>query len=274
MECSHHHVVGVEGQLGHPRVGLAGQFDVDAALLRQHDQGALGGVPNQGVVVQHRIGAQGHGHEGGLQVVALSADALDLAIEGIALACDGEAPVGDHQLPRGHLVQGEGSGLVGADGRGGPQGLDRGQALDDGPVLGQLRGAEGEQCGHHRGQAGGNRGHSQGHAHDEQIVDVLSLAQTHQHHQHQRHRGQRGDDDGKSVQLLLQRGLLDGGRVEHTGDMADLGVHARGRDDHLPPSPGDGRVHVGHVDPVAQWDVVATNGVGRLGNRSALARER
>ncbi len=56
--------------------------------------------------------------------------------------------------------------------------------------------------------------------------------------------------------------------------MADLGLHARGRDDHLAAPSGHRRVHVGHVHAVAERDVVARNRVDRLRDGHALAGER
>ena len=56
--------------------------------------------------------------------------------------------------------------------------------------------------------------------------------------------------------------------------MADLGLHARCRHDHLAATSGDGRVHVGHVEAVAERDVVAGNRVDRLQDGHALAGER
>ncbi len=48
---------------------------------------------------------------------------------------------GFDDLDGGHLVHGEGAGLVGVDGRREPQGLDRGQVLDHGVALRQLHAA-------------------------------------------------------------------------------------------------------------------------------------
>ena len=67
-------------------------------------------------------------------------DARDRALDPVAGAGDRVAAAGDRHLDGRHLVEGQGAGLVGVDRRGGPQGLDRAQLLDDGAGLGQLSG--------------------------------------------------------------------------------------------------------------------------------------
>ena len=47
VERRHQLVGGVKRHLGHPRVRLAGRDGVDASLVSQHDQRALGGVADQ-----------------------------------------------------------------------------------------------------------------------------------------------------------------------------------------------------------------------------------
>ena len=61
--------------------------------------------------------------------------------------------------------------------------------------------------------------------------------------------------------------------AEHPGDVADLARHPGGRHHHLASAPRDLRVHVRHVDAVAEWDVLAGHGVQALGHRRALTGE-
>ena len=72
---------------------------------------------------------------------------------------------------------------------------------------------------------------------------------------------------------LRQRGLLLLDAAEHAGDVADLGRHPRRRHHHLSAATGDLRVHVGHVDAVAEGDLVAGDRVDDLRDRCALAGE-
>ncbi len=58
----------------------------------------------------------------------------------------------DTHLGYTHLVGGEGASLVGADDRGAAQGLHRGQASDDGVLLGHTAGTEGQTGGDDSGQ--------------------------------------------------------------------------------------------------------------------------
>ena len=62
--------------------------------------------------------------------------------------------------------------------------------------------------------------------------------------------------------------------AEHPGDLADLGRHPRRRDHHLAAATSHGRVHVRHVDAVAERDLVAGHGVHGLQHGRALARQR
>ena len=81
--------------------------------------------------------------------------------------------------------------------------------------------------------------------------------------EHQRGCGHDRDDDRQLIELLGERRLLLLDTAEHAGDVTDLARHARRRHDDLAASSGDLRVHVRHVDAVAQGDVDA----GRPGRR-------
>lgn len=61
----------------------------------------------------------------------------------------------------GHLVGGQGTGLVGADDGGATQGLDGGQGAHDGVLLGHTAGTEGKASGDDSGQTFRDGGHSQ-----------------------------------------------------------------------------------------------------------------
>ena len=91
----------------------------------------------------------------------------------------------------------------------------------------------------------------------------------------QRQCGRRHDRDqhGQLVELLGERRLLLLDAAQHPRDVADLGRHPGRRDDHLAAPARHGRVHVRHVDAVAERDVVAGTGVDRLRHRRALAGE-
>jgi len=63
----------------------------------------------------------------------------------------------------GHLVGGEGAGLVRAADRGAPQCLHRGQTSHDGILLGHAAGAQCQACGDDSREALRNGSHRQGH---------------------------------------------------------------------------------------------------------------
>ncbi len=201
----------------------------------------------------------------------LTADVADLAGGAVALAGDREAVLaGDHDLASRHLVQGQGAGLVRADGRGRPQGLDRRQALDDRVPPCDLAGTHRQEGGDHRGQTRRDRRDSQGDAGDEQGVEGLAPGQAEQYDEHQRDGGDRGDDLAQAVQLLLQRSLAGLGAGQHVGDVPDLGGHARRCHDQLPAATRDRGVHVRHAGPVPQGDLVPEHRLHGLAHRQAL----
>src|SRR4029453_14744699 len=118
VEGGHELVVGVEGDLGDPWVAGPGLLQVEPALGGQHDQGALGRIPDQAVAVQDRVRAQRHRQQVRVQVNVQPTDVADLPVGRVALARDGEPVLArDGQLPGGHLVEGERAGLVRADHR-------------------------------------------------------------------------------------------------------------------------------------------------------------
>ena len=86
-----------------------------------------------------------------------------------------------------------------------------------------------------------------------------------------------GENLGELVQLLLERRLLVLGTCEGVGDLAHLGVHARGNNHGAATAVDHGRAHVAHVFTVAERDVLAlvehVENRGNLVDRHGLARE-
>ena len=75
------------------------------------------------------------------------------------------------------------------------------------------------------------------------------------------------------IELLRERGLLLLDAAQHPRDVADLGRHARRRHDDLATTACHLRVHVRHVQAVAERNVGALDRVQALGDGRALARE-
>ena len=78
------------------------------------------------------------------------------------------------------------------------------------------------------------------------------------------------------LQLLLQGGLLIGGRSQCTGDFAHFGVHAGAGDDGLAPAIDHGGAHIAHIFPVAQRNLLLLSHaqcLQNLGNGHRLAGE-
>ena len=84
-----------------------------------------------------------------------------------------------------------------------------------------------------------------------------------------------GDDQdliGQRVELLGQRGLLDGRRLEHAADVPDLGRHPGRRHQHGARPACDLAVHEGHVDAVPKGSI-GSDRIHLLGRRNALTRQ-
>ena len=88
-------------------------------------------------------------------------------------------------------------------------------------------------------------------------IEVLAADEAEHDDEDQRGGGHDRDDDGELVELLGERRLLLLDAAQHPGDVTDLARHAGRGDDHLAATSGDLRVHVRHVDAVAERHVVA-----------------
>ena len=233
VEGRHQLVRGVERQLRDPRIRLARRDRGEPALLAEHDEGALGRVPDQLAVVDDRVAGEHQRLHELLEVdVRLSRDLLDHALGRVAVAVDRVAAARDRQLHRGHLVERQRPGLVGVDGRRRAERLGRAQPLHDGVRLRERLRAHREDRGHHGGQAGRDRRDGECDRGEEDRVlklsprDMLSDDRDDE-------RGAGDDEDlaRQLVQLLRQRR----GRLvllgQHVRDVADLGRHPGRGDD-------------------------------------------
>ena len=179
----------------------------------------------------------------------------------------------------GHLILGEGAGFIRADDLGAAQGLHRRQAADHRAALAHIGDADGQHHRHHRGQALGYGGHGQGHGHHEGLENglqgVVAL------HQQVKNEDEHADGQHQVGQGLAQLGELAlEGRLlllrpgQDAGDLAHLGIHARGGDDGAATAIDHGGAHVAHVLPVAQGDIaLGGDSLGGLIHRDALAGE-
>ncbi len=274
VERGHHLVGRVERERGDTRVLLPRESRVHAALGGEDDQRALRRVSHERPVPDLRIGTQRHGQQVLLERhVGLAAGVGDLSARRVAVTGDGVAPAGDGHLDGGHLVEGEGSRLVGVERRGRSERLHRAQALHDGPGLGKhLRalGEDGRRDGRERRGDGGDRERDRA---QEQLL--RADAPVHAEQRGDRQRDACDDEDlvGERVQLLRQRRLLDPGGLEHVADVADLGGHARGRHEDGSGATGDLGVHERHVHAVPESSIRGDR-IDLLGRGDALARER
>ena len=193
---------------------------------------------------------------------------MHLAGQAVADARD-RVPVGRvHHLDRGHLVHGQRAGLVGVDGRGEAQRLDRRQVLHDCVALGQVDPAEGQDGLGDRGQRlrDGRDGQRDG-GHEQVVPGLAAGPAQHEHHDH-REPGGRRDPQREPVELPGQRGFLARRGGQHPGDPAQLGPSPRGRDDHRRAAVRDRAVHERHVGLVTRVEMgTAAPVAGQLSRR-------
>ena len=140
---------------------------------------------------------------------------------------------GSGVLHHGHLVLGEGTGLIGADDLGTAQSLHCRQAADHRSALAHIGDADGQHHRYHRGKALGDGGHSQRHSHHEGVEDgregiIPFHQQVEDEDEHADAQHQIGQSFAQLVQLALQGRLLLLRAGQHPGDLAHFGVHARG----------------------------------------------
>lgn len=145
----------------------------------------------------------------------------------------------EHSYPaNGHLVGGQGAGLVRADDGGAAEGLHRGQRAYDGVLLGHATGTQSQAGGDDGGQAFGDGGHSQcdsdlevvhGPADPRAAVNgIVEVSDVDEPHSDADERDDLGELLAELVQFLLQwRALLLRGYHLVT-DFANFGVHTCG----------------------------------------------
>ena len=194
-----------------PRAGSARASSVRSrpALLGQHDQRALGRVADHlAGRGEHRVaGERQREHELLQRDLGLAGDVLDLALGRVAGAGDRVAAARDRQLDRGHLVERQRAGLVGADRRGGAERLGRAQALDDRVGLGQQARAAREDRRDDRRQARRDRRDRERHRDGEDLGEALPARHVEHDRRDEREPGDRDELLGQLLQLHGQRGL-------------------------------------------------------------------
>ncbi len=168
-----------------------------------------------------------------------------------------------------HPVLGQGAGLIRADHLGAAERFDRGQLPDDGVALGEVGHADGKHDGHHGGEALRNGGDRQAYGEHEGVqnrraAEVAAAQQV--EHKDERADGEHADAQhvAELVQLLLERRRLFPRFGEGAGNLAHFRLHA-GRRHHALAAPVDHvAAHVGHVEPVAERNLLAAGCGKRL----------
>ncbi len=285
VDCGHVLFAGVEGDLVDPGVIFCQSVPLQTGLGRNHQQSAFGGVaqdlPPLAVPVlrglEDGVVAEGRDLEESREVrvpggVDPGAVHLKLPLGAEAGAGYVHHPLSQEDLLDGHLVGGEGPGLVGADGGDGAEGLDGVELPDDGVPLRHPADAHRQGDGYHCRETFGDRRdrHRQG---EEGKLDEFKAPQE------PRRQGYAAGDEGEDHQLLAQvqgpafegRGGLPG-FCDHPGDLSHLGGHPRREDEGLSPPLGDDRPCEEDVIPVADGKVPG-QGVGLLPRGDRLAGE-
>ena len=248
MHGGHHLAHGIKGCFGNAGLGLGELVFRIADLIGIVDKRGLGGLPFRLLRIAFQLGVRAEGH--GLRHQARVIRIL---------------------LNDRHFVLGQRAGLVAADDLGAAEGFHRGQLADQGLLFGHLRHADGQHDGNHRREAFRDRRHRQRDRRDEAVHggdaelfpgeglagknDVLNNAHGKDHHTDAD--DQLGQEGGELVHPLLQRRLFLLGLAQGPGDLAHLGIHARGGDHSRAASVNHGGPAVEHILSVAERDVVA-----------------
>ena len=156
VDGGHALAAALEGELSHARHLALEALEGKAGLLRADEQTGFGRVAEDGVAAallvrlyETCVGAKGTtgDEQAKLLVVGrlpLVLAAEDLALGGIANAGDLVLAVAGPQVVDGHLVLGEGAGLIGADDARGAKCLDGAQLLHEGIALAHALDGHGE----------------------------------------------------------------------------------------------------------------------------------
>ena len=274
VEGGHELVVGVERQLGDPRVGLPGRDGVDTTFRRQRNQGALGRVADELTVADDGVGGQHHRQQEVIHVHRLLAgDSGDGACGRVAGPVDRESTADQRHLHGGHLVQRQRPGLVGVDRRRRPERFGRLHPFHDRASLGQPLRTGRQDGGDHRGQILRKGPDRERHRPGEQHRELGTPGQVQRHRHHQGHAGDPQDLPGQLGQLAGEGRLRLVLGLQQARDLADLGPHPDRRDDELSRPAGDVGVHVNHVDAITQRCVGFGDRIGPLGDGKTLPRQ-
>ena len=135
------------------------------------------------------------------------------------------------------------------------------QALHDRSGGGERRGPGSEDRGDDGRQTGRDGRHGESDGRQEEDLERLVPGEAEGDRDRQRDAGDDEDLVGQLVELLRERRRFGRLRLEHVGDVADLGRHARRRHDEGRGAAGDLRVHERHVDAVAERRVGGTGSI-------------
>ena len=263
----------VEASLGggddqRPLRGVAAH--VPAALPGAREAGVAGKGRRLQQRVQRRARGGVNGGGGGRPSPGARAE---FTLRLVARAGHLKVQIGHQDPPHGHLVPGQGSGLVGADDRGAAQGLDRRQPADQRVPLDHPPHPEGQGDGDDRGEGLRDDGHGERHAEDEHLHQGLAAQEAERDDQGDDHEGGLGKRAPGPVETFLQGRSAHLNPRDHPRDVADLRRRA-GRDHHASASPvGDGRAGEGHVPAVPEGGLLGKRG-GLLLHRQRLSGER
>ena len=281
-------------QRGHP-LGFGGKGDfVDArkprvqirfaqsGFGRSHDQGPFGRialkVPPALALDVYDLGVRSQ--RGGLQqppqwrrrFLRLSLPG-ELTVRLVADAGDLHQLAGHQDAADGHFVLGQRARLVRTDDGGAAQRFHHGQAADQGMPAHHPLDAHRQRDGDDGGQRFGNHGHRQGDAKDQHLQQWLAAPQAQEHdHPHDGKRRVR-QLAADAVQVLLQRRPAGLDRLQQLGDLAELGLHARGHDHGAAAAVSHRRPGKSHVSAVAHGGLTDRQRSGLLLDRQRLARQ-
>ena len=176
--------------------------------------------------------------------------------------------------PRGHLVQRERAGFVGADHRRRAQGFHRRQSFDDGAIFCHAVHANGKRHRDHRRQSFGNSRHSQRNRGHDGLHQRVATPEAQRKDQAHHHPGDQGQPFAQRIELHLKRCRRFLRLGQQAGDAAHLGAHAGGADQQLQAAARDHGVHVGHVEALGQRVITRRQVLRMFAHRMRFAGQR
>ena len=267
-------VFSLKRNLGNSPVVLLQFYRIKPTLRRDRQQSTFHRVAGDLAGAQLGFVAQRDWHQQGLQIRHTGVAATDLAGGLVALAADLKMPATGIKPADGHLVDGQRTGLVGANNRCTTQGFHRRQAFDDGLVACHALQADCQRHRHHCGQTFGDGGHGEGDGRHDHHHPGLTTQQAGDQHESDHDAGDQRKSPAQRIQLDLQRRGRIFGLPQHVRQQAQFCIHPGGGHHHFCPAAGYDRVHEKQIGALRQRNILACQRINLLAHGARFSGQR